>query len=81
MKVADQHCTTFITPFGTFCYISMPFDLKNAGATYQRCMLRCFTNQVRHNMEGYVDDIVVKTKRFNDLINDLEEMSANLRRF
>jgi hypothetical protein len=33
MKEADQHATTFITPLETFCYISMPFGLKNAGAT------------------------------------------------
>jgi hypothetical protein len=32
----DQPATTFITPFGCFCYIKMSFGLKNAGATYQR---------------------------------------------
>ena len=42
MKESDQLATSFITPFGSFCYISMPFGLKNAGATYQRCMLNCF---------------------------------------
>jgi hypothetical protein len=34
MKEADQHATTFITPFGSFCFVSMSFGLKNAGATY-----------------------------------------------
>ena len=42
MKESDQLATSFITPFGSFCYTSMPFGLKNAGATYQRCMLNCF---------------------------------------
>jgi hypothetical protein len=31
----DQPATTFITPFGNFCYVKMMFGLKNAGDTYQ----------------------------------------------
>jgi hypothetical protein len=31
----DQPATTFITPFGCFCYVKMMFGLKNAGDTYQ----------------------------------------------
>jgi hypothetical protein len=34
-KVEDQIKTSFITPFGAFCYRTMPFELKSAGATYQ----------------------------------------------
>ena len=30
MAVKDQEKTTFITPFGAFCYVSMPFGLKSA---------------------------------------------------
>jgi hypothetical protein len=36
LKVEDQINTSFITLFGAFCYTSMPFRLKSAGATYQR---------------------------------------------
>jgi hypothetical protein len=35
---ADQLATTFISPFGCFCYVKMSFGLKNTGATYQCCM-------------------------------------------
>jgi len=38
MRESDQLATSFITPYGTYCYITMPFGLKNAGATYQRTM-------------------------------------------
>ena len=38
MKESDQLATSFITPYGSYCYVTMPFGLKNAGATYQRCM-------------------------------------------
>ncbi|KAK1643003.1 hypothetical protein QYE76_060808 [Lolium multiflorum] len=30
MKKSDQKVTSFITPFGTYCYVTMPFGLKNA---------------------------------------------------
>jgi hypothetical protein len=35
LKVEDQIKTSSITPFGAFCYTTMPFGLKSAGATYQ----------------------------------------------
>jgi hypothetical protein len=31
----DQIKTSFITPYGAYCYVTIPFGLKNAGATYQ----------------------------------------------
>jgi hypothetical protein len=41
-------------------------------------MLQCFTNQVGRNVEVHVDDIIMKMKKSNDLITDLEEMFSNL---
>jgi hypothetical protein len=38
MKESDQLATSFITPFGIFCYVTILFGLRNAGLTYQRCM-------------------------------------------
>ena len=35
MKESDQLATSIITPFESFCYVTMPFGLKNTGATYQ----------------------------------------------
>lgn len=36
MHPADEEKTTFVTEHGLFCYIVIPFGLRNAGATYQR---------------------------------------------
>jgi hypothetical protein len=38
IKEKDQEKTAFITPFGAYRYTTMPFGLKNAGATYQRAI-------------------------------------------
>ena len=62
MKESDQLMTSFITPFRSFCYIIMSFGLKNAGAMYQRCMLKCFRDLIGQTVEAYVDDIMVKSK-------------------
>ena len=34
IKESDQLATSFITPYGSYCYVTMPFGLKNAGTTY-----------------------------------------------
>jgi hypothetical protein len=93
MKESDQLMTSFITPFGTYCYITMPFGLKNAGATYQRCMQKCLANQInpprqpdqlgprKPTIAVYLDDIVVKAPCAGDLIATLDATFANLRRF
>jgi hypothetical protein len=72
MKESDLLTTSFITPFGMYCYVTMPFGLRNAGATYQRCMQHVFGEHIGPTVEAYVDDIVVKTKKAYNLINDLD---------
>nr|ABA95029.1 retrotransposon protein, putative, Ty3-gypsy subclass [Oryza sativa Japonica Group] len=81
LKESDCLKTSFITPFGAYCYVTMPFGLKNAGAAYQRMIQRCFSTQIGRNVEAYVDDVVVKTKQKDDLILDLEETFASIRAF
>jgi hypothetical protein len=72
MKEFDQLATSFITPFGMYCYVTMPFGLRNAGATYQRCMNHVFGQHIGRTVEAYVDDIVVKTRKASDLLSELE---------
>jgi len=63
MKESDQLATSFITHFGMYYYVTMPFGLRNTRATYQRCMLHVFGEHKGSTVEAYVDDIVVKSKR------------------
>jgi hypothetical protein len=77
----DQEKTVFITPFGAYCYMTMSFGLKNAGATYLRAIQACFKRQLNKNVEAYVDGVVFKTRNSDTLIADLEETFASLREY
>ena len=93
MKDSDQLATSFINPYGSYCYVTMPFGLKNASATYQRCIQQCFADQIdpldqldqaewpKPTIAVYVDDIVVKMAQACDLIANLAATFMNLRRF
>jgi dsDNA-binding SOS-regulon protein len=81
IKEEDQEKTAFITPFGAYCYMTMSFGLKNAGATYQRAIQACFKRQLNKNIEAYVDDMVIKTRNSDTLITDLEDTFASLREY
>jgi hypothetical protein len=80
MAREDKEKTAFITPCGVYCYVCMPFDLKNAGATFQRLMCKALGAHMGRNAEAYVDDIVVKTRESHTFIEDLEETFVNLRK-
>ena len=90
MKESDQLATSFITPYGSYCYVTMPFGLKNTGATYQRCMQQCFTDQIdpldqpdqvdqpKPTITIIVDNIVLKMAQACDLIANLAATFVNL---
>ena len=66
LKVVDDISkTAFRCPnsLGTFEWVVMPFDLKNAGATYQRVMNAIFYDMLGHHMEIYINDIMVNLRR------------------
>jgi hypothetical protein len=79
-KREDEEKIAFITPYGVFCYQVMPFGLKNAGATYQRMMQNCLGSQIGCNIQVYIDDVVITTRKEESLISDLVETFDNLNR-
>jgi hypothetical protein len=69
-------------PFGAYCYTTMSFGLKNAGATNQRAIQQCLKDQIRDQLiEAYVDDVVVKTKVASTLVDDLDQTFKALNKF
>jgi hypothetical protein len=81
LKEEDQINTSVINPFSVFCYTTMSFRLKSAGATYQRGIQQCLHSQLWRNAEAYVDDVVIKTQENERLISDLAETFDKLRKF
>jgi hypothetical protein len=80
LTIDDEEKTAFITSFGIFCYTKMVFRLKNGGAAYQRCVHIILESQIGRNVEAYIDDIVVKSEKHWDLLDDLKETFDNLRK-
>ena len=78
MHTLDKEKTTFIIIDSNFCYMVMPFGQKNADATYQRLMDRVFKQQIRQNVEVYLDDMVVKSQTIAQHVADLEEVFGEL---
>jgi hypothetical protein len=77
----DEEKTTFITPFRIFCHTKMAFELKNGGATYQNCVHIILEPQIGRNIKAYIDDIVLKSKKRGDLLDDLKDTFDNLRKY
>ena len=81
MDPDDQEKTSFVTAQGTYCYRVMPFELKNAGATYQRLVNRMFQKQIGTTMEVYIDDMLVKSTTAELHIAHLSEAFQILRSY
>uniref|UniRef100_A0A2N9FNQ7 Integrase catalytic domain-containing protein n=1 Tax=Fagus sylvatica TaxID=28930 RepID=A0A2N9FNQ7_FAGSY len=79
MSPRDAEKTAFRTPIGNFYYTVMPFGLKNADTTYQRTMTAMFHDMIHKEIEDYVDDIVVKSKRREDHVEVLRKVFERCR--
>ena len=79
MHSLDVEKTSLITPHRLFCYNVMPFDLKNARATYQRLVTKIFRPLLRKTMEVYIDDMLVNSKECPDHVGHLQEALELLR--
>ena len=73
--------TAFRCPssLGMFEWMVMPFGLNNYGATYQRAMNAICHDMLGHHMEIYINDIVVKSKKFTEHVNHLRKSFEMMR--
>jgi hypothetical protein len=79
LRTEDEEKTSFITPFGTYCYLRMLEGLRNAGPTFYRMTKAALKDQVGRNVLSYVDDIVVVNKKKENYIAYVVETFTNMR--
>ncbi|GKA15410.1 reverse transcriptase domain-containing protein [Tanacetum coccineum] len=80
MAKSNEEKMAFHTNQGVYCYTKMPFDLKNAGTTYQRLVDKAFDSQVGRNIEVYVDDLAIKSHTEAEMLRDIDETFRTLRK-
>ena len=79
MSPEDVEKTAFRTPIENFYYTVIQFGLKNVRATYQRTMIAMFHDMFHREIEDYVDDIVVKSKKREDHLTILRKVFERCR--
>ena len=72
LKIAeeDRHLTAFVTDWGAFICIVMPFGLKNAPGSYQRTVNKAFREYIDDFMKVFPDDFNV----YSDLDSHLGKL-------
>jgi hypothetical protein len=59
MAKEDRPNIAFVTPWGTYSHVCIPFRLKNTGATFQRAMDHSFNDLIVKFMEDYYYDLTI----------------------
>ena len=57
----------------------MPFGLKNAPSTFQRCMYKILVEAIRKFVMVYIDDIIIYSKTFEEHMEHVEWVFNKLR--
>ena len=74
IALEDQKKTMFTCPFGTFAFRKMPFRLCNAPGTFQRCMMRIFSDMIEHILKIFMDDFSVFGDSYEACLENLRKV-------
>nr|GEZ99542.1 hypothetical protein [Tanacetum cinerariifolium] len=78
MSESDEEKTGFHTEEGVYCFTHMTMGRKISTATLQRMTDKMIGGQKGHNVEVYLEEIVVKSKNEENLVKDVKKMLDKL---
>lgn len=59
----------------------MPFSLKNTNVNFQEVANHMFSLQIDCNIKEYINDILVKSKSFDNTLDDIRETFQTLQQY
>ncbi|KAH6597042.1 hypothetical protein BASA50_004801 [Batrachochytrium salamandrivorans] len=79
IKEGNEPKTSFITKYGQFEFLVMPFGLANAPAQFQRMMNALFRDVVGKHVLVYLDDIVIYSDTMDEHVKQVQSVLGVLR--
>lgn len=74
VKEEDHHKTAFVTPYGLYQFVRMPFGLENSPAPFQLLINKVLTNYINKTCVVYLDDVLIFSTSLRKHIQSLPQI-------